>query len=230
MLWEFSFERENSQMRLKRGALNLTGLKFNRWTVVKQSEIRKCGNVLWLCRCDCGIEREVIASHLNRGLSQSCGCFLRDKNSEVQTTHGMSRHLKSRMETPLYSIWRGMKNRCLNKKSYGYRSYGAVGITVCDTWINDFINFYNDMMPTYQDGLTLERKDGSRGYSPDNCKWATRAEQARNRKTSVFIDTLEGKITVAEAARKVGITQAGMMSRVLSNWPIERLLVKRKCD
>jgi len=207
-------------MRLKGGGLNLQGLKFGRWTVEKLAKERRHGNVCWLCTCECGEQREVMASTLNTGRSRSCGCLLRDTNSEVQRTHGMSR-----VGSRLYSIWKGMKSRCINKRSYTYKSYGGRGITVCARWLEDFVNFYNDMNPTYAPGLTLDRIDFDKGYEPSNCRWATRAEQSKNRKSSVFVDTLEGKMYVAEAARRAGLSQAGMMSRVRNNFPIEQLLL-----
>ncbi len=97
-----------------------------------------------------------------------------------QYIHGMS-------GTRPYRIWRNMKNRCHRVQDIGYPQYGAKGISVCDNWRQDFQVFWNDMGSTYFDGATIERIDNSSGYCPDNCKWATPHEQARNKRNNQMI-------------------------------------------
>lgn len=150
---------------------DLSGQRFGMLIVLEKlpSRLRK---VMWRCQCDCGAEADVRGSHLISGWNKSCGC----NRIKAITTHGLSR-----MRSTEYVIWQGMKQRCLNPKNAKYGSYGARGITVCERWLA-FENFLADM-GSRPAGLTLERVNNDKGYGPDNCKWATLSEQARNRRT-----------------------------------------------
>lgn len=113
-----------------------------------------------------------------------------------------------------YRIWTNMKTRCLNKRSPAYPRYGGRGITICDRWKNKFADFLSDM-GRCPDGWTIERVDNDKGYSPENCVWATPLQQCQNR---IGLRKIQGK-TVAEWSRITGISQGTIRSRLKLGWP-----------
>lgn len=195
---------------------NLVGQKFGRWNVVAFA-FAKPPHDYWHCRCECGTERDVQGPSLSRGSTTSCGCYRREINRDIHTTHGKIRH-------PAYQSWSGMMARCHRPTHSGYKYYGDRGITVCDKW-QTFAGFWEDMGPTWADGLTIERNDNNGFYEPGNCRWATNLEQAQNKRSSVFLDTQWGRITQTEAARRSGIRLMTLRSRMKNGWPKELWLM-----
>lgn len=107
--------------------------------------------------------------------------------------------------SPEYAAWMNMRARCNNPKSNRYKTYGARGIKVCERWESDFLNFLADMGRRPSADHSIERKDNDRNYEPGNCIWATRKEQARNRRTSRFIVVDDVSLTLAEWSEVSGI-------------------------
>lgn len=167
------------------------GLRFGRYIVLKESERHKKSNGAsyrrFLCLCDCGTQKIVRLSSLVSGTTKSCGCLHKEIASTVlkktSTTHGKSK-------TKIYYIWAQMIRRCNSPKSKDFHRYGGRGIKVCERWLNSFEDFESDM--GYREpGLTLERIDTNGDYEPNNCKWASYKDQARNTRRN-RLHTIDG--------------------------------------
>lgn len=162
-------------------ALDLVGQKFCRLTVLERVENDKHGKSMWLCVCDCGNQTIVNGSALKKGNTKACGCLNEEMTRTRALKHGHSQNGKVSSE---YTAWYCMIQRCDNPKNKDYAHYGGRGITVCERWGNSFENFYRDMGDKPSPRHSIDRIDNSKGYSPDNCIWATKAQQARNRRKS----------------------------------------------
>lgn len=166
------------------------------------------------CACTCGNIVTTQASNLRAGKTQSCGCLRKERNNH--TSHGGTGSLT-------HKRWRAMRARCLNKNASNYPAYGGSGITISARW-NDYANFLADMGECPSPDMTIERGDNTKGYGPENCRWATRIEQARNQSTNRLL-TYQGKtLNVSAWAEALGIKAQTILNRLRSGWSIEEAL------
>lgn len=167
------------------------------------------GGHLWLARCDCG---EMVRFQVSSG-QKMCAACSRKRMGEAMKVHGESPD-KNKRASRLYRIWLTMRQRCRNKNVAGYKDYGGIGIAVCEEW-SDYMAFKSWAMANgYSDDLSIDRIDVTKGYSPDNCRWATDKQQANNKRNNHLL-TFNGKTaTMAEWAETTGIPYHTLKSRI----------------
>jgi hypothetical protein len=160
----------------KRKRMNLEGRTFGQLKVLTEVEpINK--QRMWRCLCSCGKQHDVAQLHLTRkkGGTRSCGCVYLKKKYPTKNLVYYRR---------LYNVWKAMHYRCYKPGNRQYANYGGRGIRISKDWHN-FAGFYNDMIDTYEPGLTIERIDVDGDYCLENCTWITNEAQASNRRSSL---------------------------------------------
>lgn len=204
--------RQSEIQRGKQRFIDLTGQKFGKLTVLgvadKQGEKHR-----WRCQCECGQETVVFGDNLKRGRTGSCKCQWK----ESVTKHGQS-------HSDIYSIWCGIKERCTNPANSAYHNYGGRGITIAEEWLHDFQAFADHIGPRPGPEYTCERMDNDKGYQPGNIKWATRAEQLRNKRNNVRYEYKGESLTMKEWAQRFSLPLSTLRGRLRIGWSIERAL------
>lgn len=151
---------------------DIIGTRYN--MLVAISKVEGLDRHSYLCKCDCGGTTTVRLDRLRSGKTKSCGCFQRLAATEANKSHGMS-------SSRFYKIYQGIKGRCYNVNDPSYSNYGGRGIIMQDSWLEDFANFYNDMITGYSDSLEIDRIDFNGNYTADNCRWVDRTTGNHNK-------------------------------------------------
>lgn len=167
----------------KERQLDIVGCTFNRLIVLDRVSQNDRGDFLFLCRCDCGIEKVLVGKEVKSGKIKSCGNhhveYIKKRNTKHKGTG-----------TRLYETFLNMKYRCNNPNSEAYKNYGGRGIKLCVEWDKEdgFKKFKEWAYSNgYDDSLTIDRIDVNGDYSPENCKWSTNTEQNRNKRNTIFV-------------------------------------------
>lgn len=186
-----------------------SGQVFGRLTVLNREPNAK-NNTMYRVKCECGTVKVIRAGSLTSGRVKSCGCLnlevIKIRFGALNRTHGLSK------KHPLYNTWTAMRERCNCPSNKMYKYYGERGITVCERW-DDFTVFVSDM-GNRPAGTSLDRIDNSKGYSHDNCKWATRVEQNTNRRNTKFVEFRGERLTLAEISRRTGANEKVLFHQV----------------
>lgn len=201
--------------------LDLTNKRFGKLVALRTVGNNNHGSKLWLCKCDCGKMSVVVSTQLTCGITKSCGCLSSEKAIKRNLKHGKSK-------TRLYTIYSGMKQRCYYPKDRCYKNYGAKGITICEEW-KDFENFYDWAVKNgYSEGLSIDRIDNSRGYSPDNCRWVSSIVQACNKQNNHLITWKGETHTLSQWSRITGIESSLIRYRLKRGMDLDLVLKNNK--
>lgn len=197
--------------------IDLTGQRFGKLIAIEYA-----GDKKWLFKCDCGNEKVIRTSDVKLGKTQSCGCYMQERVLQANITHNMT---KAR----LYKIYSSMKQRCYNKSSESYKNYGARGITICQEWLDDFMNFYNWAYANGYDEnalrgqCTIDRIDVNGNYCPENCRWADWETQSMNKRKQQWEINGESR-TLKEWSQISGLPIETIRQRIKAGWDDKDIL------
>lgn len=193
--------------------LDMTGRKFGYWTVVERRGVNKRREMMWTVECICGTRKQLSGPILRQGRSQCCGCKTSEMMIKSRTTHNQT-HVRSGS----WRSWRSLLARTRQeRRKYSYIYFGKLD----DPRWNRFENFYADMGERPSPKHSIDRIDGTKGYSKENCRWATSKEQIRNRRVTRWV-TYQGRTQcLKDWADEVGLSSTTLRGRLNSGWPIE---------
>ena len=186
-------------------------MQYNDWTILEHFYKRctKSGCKLVLCQCKCGSIKELRLTYVVKGRSKCCKSCSAKKNTrlaDMKRTHGDSS--KESIYYKLYRCWKQIKSRCYIKSTTHYERYGGRGITVCDDWLNDYLNFKLWAINNgWEKNLTIDRIDIDGNYCPENCRWITSFENTSNMSNYHYIMKTGGHSDESILKRKIKNTE-----------------------
>jgi len=194
--------------------IDLTGHVYGRLTVLELDRNNSGAYRKWICICVCGNTVSVSGNSMRRGLTTSCGCFRIEQSTDYATKHG-------RYYTDEYKIWIGIKRRCKF-----HPRYAGKGITISELWANDFLAFLSHVGKRPSKEHSIDRIDGKLGYHPNNVRWATPVEQARNTASNVLVCVDGNMMTLTEACQIKGADYELVRKRIKRGVPIDEAFRK----
>lgn len=195
---------------------NLTGKQFGRLSVLGRVPTSS-GYSYYACVCECGSSTVARGANLSTGNTASCGCLRADSLSARSRSHGMSK-------TTTYKSWCHMKERCLNEGNQDYKDYGGRGIKVCERWLNSFECFLADMGEKPDGKYSIDRLKTDGDYCPENCRWSTNEQQARNRRNNHPVEFNGRTQLLVEWSQETGVRQETIRYRLKHGWSVAEAL------
>jgi hypothetical protein len=200
---------------------SLVGQPFGRLRVISRDGSHPTQKrAQWRCSCSCGSTHVATTDGLKSGDTTSCGCLKAEKTAELKRSHGLA-------ASDEYRIWCNIKSRCQNRKNESFKDYGARGIALAVVW-QSFETFYRDMGARPSKRHTIERKNNALGYAPDNCVWATKAQQNRNKRSTRHLTHAGETLCVTDWAAKLKLPANTLFSRLHNGWSTEETLLTPK--
>lgn len=195
--------------------IEISGKKYGRLTV-RGDGPRKGARRTVVCVCDCGKIVTTDPRSLLSGDTKSCGCYQREAVSLSSSMRGTHRSCGS-VE---YNTWVKIKGRCFNQENNKFYAYGSRGIVVCDRWKDSFENFLADMGKRPPNCTSIDRIDVNGDYSPENCRWSSAKEQARNKRNHRMVNYRGEKMPLSQACELSGVNYRSALYRlnVGSHW------------
>lgn len=195
-----------------RKASNLSGVRVGTFIVMDRVQQAGKKNSLWICRCECGAFKKVRADVI---VKNSAYCF------DCAPRHPKKRPMA---RSKIYQTWLGIHKRCKAKPGQnGYKHYAGKGIVVCERW-RSFDNFLSDMGEPPTKKHSIDRIDGSKGYEPANCRWATSGEQNRNTTRNHRITIGSETLTLVDWCERFNTNHVRVIKRMNVGWPAELAL------
>lgn len=193
----------------------MVGKKYNMLTILLDVGYSH-GQQSYLCECDCGNKKVITGQRIRNGETKSCGCLSIDLTKKRNKKHGLA-------ATPIYNTWSCIKSRCRNKNHRSYKDYGGRGIDICDEWFNSFEQFYKDVGDIPK-GMSLDRIDNNKGYFKENCKWATKAEQSKNRRNTIHLEYMNKNMCLKDWAKKLNKPYSSMKMYIKNGLSLEQII------
>jgi hypothetical protein len=170
------------------------GSKVGRYLLIKLVDRLASRVTIWECLCECGETVTITSDAIRKSRGYAC-----------QRSHTLKVSGVTASKTREYWIWRGIRRRCNNPSSRPYPYYGGRGIKVCDRWEESFANFLADMGPRPSPDHSIDRIDNDGDYCPENCKWSTKKEQARNTRRATIIEFDGRKMSLPQWCELLGV-------------------------
>lgn len=203
--------------------------RFGKLTVIGPGPVIK-GKKKVLCRCDCGNSKFVMMCNLQNKSTKSCGCVRSMVTGLKNKTHGVTTGANgdSKKLPKEYVAWRHMWQRCTDRNCTQWEYYGGRGVSVCEEW-KDYEAFLAHVGPRPSERHSIDRYPNKNGnYEPNNVRWATKEEQARNMRSNVLL-TIDGKtMTALEWSREMGINYSTLLYRIHNGWEPSNTIKKPK--